>query len=202
MAAKPEAEPRDPTIAKFLYELLLSHKTNGMTQRAMAEKTAVSTATISNIINGKGSYGVGREVAAQLGQPFGLASYDAVLDAAYSARLGRLRQGVDDALEKHAVYMPARSFLLKLRRLPGLERWVEDHPKSITVWELARGIAAYESSPPRSDQDGVPFGGWAAFFDDVNANRLSGPKKSGDQSAAEALEKSQLPAGTRRRLKR
>jgi transcriptional regulator with XRE-family HTH domain len=200
MAAKPEAEPRDPLLADFLYKLLRGLKERGMTQREIAIKTKVSAATISNILNGAGKYGVGRDVAEDLGKPFAYKSYDEILDAAHSARLERLKSSVGRVLEPARVSMPARSFLLKLRRLPGLERWAEDYAGDLSVFDLARGIAEYDNSPPRSREDGQPFGGWDAFFADVKAGRLTGPKKLGDQSAAEALETNQLPPSTRGRL--
>lgn len=96
---------------------------------------------------------------------------------------------------------PAGKLLFKISDLPGLRDWLIDHPEALTVSELVRGIAAYDETKPASRSDGQPFEGWGAFFDDVNAGRLAGPKRRGDQAAAEALERSQLPAAARKRLK-
>ena len=94
------------------------------------------------------------------------------------------------------------TFLMKLDRLPGLREWVEANPSKLTVTEVAAGMALYDETKPSSRSDGQPMGGWDAFFADALAGRLVGPKKRGDQAAAEALELSQLPASTKKRLKR
>jgi hypothetical protein len=94
------------------------------------------------------------------------------------------------------------SFLLKLDRLPGLREWIESNPGALTVSQVAAGMAIYDAVKPRSREDGRPFDGWGAFFNDALSGRLTGPKKLGDQSAAEALETSQLPPAARRRLKK
>lgn len=87
MGAKPEGLPRDPDLAKFIYDMLRDLHDAGMKQQEMSEKTGVSKATISNILTKRGAYGVGREMATDLGKLRGLSSYDEVLDAAYSERL-------------------------------------------------------------------------------------------------------------------
>lgn len=97
---------------------------------------------------------------------------------------------------------PAGKLLFKISDLPGLRDWLIDHPEALTVSELVRGIAVYDETKPASRSDGQPFEGWEAFFDDVKAGRLAGPKRKGDQAAAEALERSQLPPAARKRLKR
>ena len=109
-------------------------------------------------------------------------------------------EGSMETLAQPPIEMPAGKLLIKLGDLPGLREWIVDHPEAITVAELVRGIAVYEETKPSSRSDGQPFGGWEAFFADKD--RLSGPKKLGDQSAAEALERGQMSKATRRRLKK
>lgn len=93
------------------------------------------------------------------------------------------------------------TFLMKLDRLPGLREWIEENPSTLTVAEVLRGMQVYDEVRPRSRDDGRPFDGWGAFFDDALSGRLTEEAKSGDQVAAEALETSQLPAATRARLR-
>jgi hypothetical protein len=92
------------------------------------------------------------------------------------------------------------TFLLKLDRLPGLREWIESNPSALTVSQIATGMAIYDDVKPRSREDGRPLDGWGAFFDDALSGRLTGPRKLGDQTAAEALEISQLSSSTRGRL--
>lgn len=95
---------------------------------------------------------------------------------------------------------PIGQVIMGIDRLPGLRRWIEKHGE-IRASELAKAIEIYDENPPKAREDGQPFNGWSAFFDDVRAGRIAGPKKLGDQSRAEAAEEAQLPAGTRKRLK-
>jgi len=94
---------------------------------------------------------------------------------------------------------PVGTFLMKLRRLPGLEQWIEEHPTALKVSELAVGMAIYDTVKPASQEDGQPINGWDAFFDDALSGRLTRTLK-GDVKAAEALERGQLPRSTRRKL--
>lgn len=91
--------------------------------------------------------------------------------------------------------------LLKLRRLPGLEGWVEENPQKLTVSQLARGLRVYDEVKPRSRDDGQPLGGWASFFEDALAGKLT-KLVAGDQKAAESLELSQLTPKGRKRVRR
>lgn len=90
---------------------------------------------------------------------------------------------------------PVGTFLLRLGRTPGLQRWIEDHPESVTVSELLRGMAAYEATPPRTRSDGQPAAGWGAFFHDVLAGNLGlGDRRSvGDPAAAEMAQLGRRP---------
>lgn len=96
---------------------------------------------------------------------------------------------------------PVSTFLMRLDRLPGLRRWIEDTSSRLTISQVAAGIEAYDANPPRSGDDGVPLYGWGAFFRDVAAGKFSAPMKIGDQAAAEALELSQLSPEAQAHLK-
>lgn len=110
-----------------------------------------------------------------------------------------------DALEeepgftvKERTDMSVATFLLKLDRLPGLREWIESHPATLTVTQLMEGMQHYEFTKPASTNDGVPVGGWGAFFQDALSGRLLG-SLPGMKTEAEYLERSQLsPAGKKR----
>jgi len=165
------------------------------TSAALARALHISTAHIANLLSEPPSRQPGEELCRTVAEYWGM-TY---------AELERAATGGEPppavARDLASTQLPAGTFLLKLRRLPGLEEWVEAHPAKLTVEDLARGMQLYEEVRPRSREDGVPFGGWDAFFDDARAGRLSGPAKAGDQAAAEALEYSQLPRATRKRIR-
>lgn len=92
------------------------------------------------------------------------------------------------------------AFLLKLRRLPGLERWLEENPTALTVSQLARGMTVYDMAPPASRSDGQPMSGWRAFFDDALSGRLT-TAANGNQAEAERLELGQMTRSGRRRVR-
>lgn len=59
------------------------------------------------------------------------------------------------------------TFLLRLERSPGLRRWVDEHPGDLTISQLARGMAFYETAPPLTRADGTPRAGWGAYLQQV-----------------------------------
>jgi hypothetical protein len=87
------------------------------------------------------------------------------------------------------------TFLLKLDRFGGLRQWVEDHPTTLRVSELLRGMTAYEVTPPKTRSDGMPHDGWSAFFEDVLTGRIAHvTSTSGDAEAVAELEAAQIDA--------
>jgi len=93
---------------------------------------------------------------------------------------------------------PVGTFLMRLRRLPGLEAWVEENPQKLTISQLAHGMAIYEDVKPRSRDDGQPLNGWGSYFDDALSGRLT-RELAGAVSDAEALELAQMsPAGRKK----
>lgn len=95
---------------------------------------------------------------------------------------------------------PIGTFLMKLRRLPGLEQWVESHPEQFTISQLAKGMALYDDVRPASRSDGQPFNGWGAFLDDAVSGRLTQPLP-GAVEEVDRIELAQMAPEARRRVK-
>lgn len=95
---------------------------------------------------------------------------------------------------------PVGTFLMKLRRLPGLEKWVEAHPEKFSISQLAKGMALYDDVRPASRSDGEPFNGWGAFLEDAVSGRLTQPLP-GAVEEVERIELAQMAPEARRRLK-
>lgn len=81
-------EPRDPVLARFVYERLQAKVDRGTSQVEIAKRTGASRATLSNILTGRGAYGVGRRVAEQLTRILGYRDYRALVHAAHAADHG------------------------------------------------------------------------------------------------------------------
>ncbi len=96
--------------------------------------------------------------------------------------------------------LPVVSFLMKMRRLPGLEQWLEENPGKLTVAQLQRGMRVYDEVKPASRADGAPLGGWGSFFADALAGRLT-RALPGDQGAAETIELRRMSKAARRRMR-
>lgn len=95
----------------------------------------------------------------------------------------------------------AVQFLRDVERLPGLHAWLETREAAkLTTRQVARVVDVYAQTPPRSRGDGQPLDGWGAFCRDALSGRLT-TATVGDQAAAEALERKQLPAATRKKLR-
>jgi hypothetical protein len=74
-------EPRDPALARYVFERLRACPETG---RAISKRTKVAPATISNIRTGRGTYGVGRGVATDLLPFLGHRTYEELLSAAHA----------------------------------------------------------------------------------------------------------------------
>lgn len=81
-------EPRDPVLARFVYERLQAKVDRGASQIEIAKRTGASRATLSNILTGRGEYGVGRQVAERLTRFLGYRDYRALVHAAHAADQG------------------------------------------------------------------------------------------------------------------
>jgi transcriptional regulator with XRE-family HTH domain len=92
------------------------------------------------------------------------------------------------------------TFVMKLRRLPGLEEWVEANPTKLTISQLAKGMSIYDEVKPASRSDGQPLNGWGGFFEDALSGRLTRALPA-SQSEAEALELGQMSASGRKRVR-
>lgn len=167
------------------------------TQARLARALKITTAHVANLTTGNPPRSQpGDEVCRKAADYWGLSFVE----------LERLATGEVDA-SPVKVARPSGTdnptiglFMMKLRRLPGLEQWIEENPTRLTVGELWKGMTIYDTVKPRSREDGEPLNGWGSFFDDALSGRLTGPAKKGDQAAAEALEYAQMSPGTRRLL--
>jgi hypothetical protein len=92
------------------------------------------------------------------------------------------------------------TFLMRLRRLPGLLPWVEEHPSDFTISQVAKAMKVYEDAKPTSRADGQPINGWGPFIADAVAGRIT-EERAGDLEGAMALETRQLPPATRARMR-
>lgn len=93
---------------------------------------------------------------------------------------------------------PIGGFLLQVDRLPGLRRWIEQQREQFPLSTIARGLEAYENSPPQSREDGVPKAGWSSFFADVEADK-SHELPNSHQKASQLVKRQ---VGRRPRLKK
>jgi len=133
MAKGPE-EPRDPALARFVYERVAA-ALETETALAIAARTRVSRATMSNIKTGQGSYGIGRAVATDLLPVLGFKTYEELLEAAYAFARGdspsRSRyRSLDELLHKHPDRWsaPAVAAMRSMRhpRDPGRDYWLRN----------------------------------------------------------------------------
>lgn len=92
------------------------------------------------------------------------------------------------------------TFLMRLRRLPGFEAWVEEHSSDYSVSQIARVMAIYQGAPPSSRSDGQPVGGWDAYVSAALAGKLS-MARPGAFAEVEAAELAQMSAEARKRLR-
>lgn len=98
-------------------------------------------------------------------------------------------EGPMRSTETTGLDFPAGTLLLKLRKQPGLESWIEEHPASATVHELVRGIMAIESGRAAAyarSEDQRPHAGWGAFFKDLRAGKIDVVNVAHHASAADA----------------
>lgn len=95
--------------------------------------------------------------------------------------------------------LPASGFLGKVRRLPGLEVWIESQQK-LTLSQLVKGMAVYDAVKPRSRSDGQPLTGWDKFFEDALTGRAT-RTLPGAQAEGEAAEQQQMSPTGRKRLR-
>lgn len=185
-----------PIVARLLAE----EKARGGTQATLGKKLGISQSALSGFIGDRqgSSHAValtacklaGIDPRTVLGEEFAIVLTSAGVEE-IEKRFEQLK----------AADLPVGSFLMKLRRLPGLERWIEENPSALTVSQLARGMSIYDDVRPASRSDGQPMNGWGAFFEDALSGRLSATAGAGDQEAAEALERGQMSRSTRRRLR-
>ncbi len=71
-----------------------------------------------------------------------------------------------DQMSAIGLDVPYVSFLSRVRRLPGLEAWLESAQGArLPLHVVARGVSTFLESPPQLKPDGSPSIGWAAFFD-------------------------------------
>lgn len=104
-------------------------------------------------------------------------------------------------MERGAPDPPLAQFQLALRRIPGLEAWLETKTGQYTVSQVAKVIDVYEaSSPSARGGDGRPHGGWDEYFPAALAGTLS-RVRAGDVDAADAAERAQMPKTARKRLR-
>lgn len=108
-------------------------------------------------------------------------------------------RALDPAIEAR-IDPPVGTFLMRLRRMPGLERWLEDHPTTFTISQIAIAMATYDESPPRGREDGQPLAGWEAFIRDALRIGDRPARLPSAQAELEALEKKQLSGPARRAL--
>lgn len=184
-----------PIVAKLLDE----EKSRGGTQGSLGRKLGISQSALSGFLSRRqGSrYSVVVAACKLAGvDPRTVLGEDSVV-VLTPAGIEELERRIDGL---RAADVPVGTFLMKLRRLPGLERWIEANPSALTVAQLARGMAIYDDVQPASRSDGQPLNGWGAFFDDALSGRLTRPL-DGNQTAAETLELRQLSKATQRKLR-
>lgn len=95
---------------------------------------------------------------------------------------------------------PVGPFLLRLRRMPGLERWIEDHPTTFTISQIATAMFAYDESKPRGREDGQPLAGWEAYIRDAINVGDRPARLPSVQVDADDAERKQLSPAARRAL--
>lgn len=102
--------------------------------------------------------------------------------------------------------LPVSGLLLKMRKMPGLEKWIEDTGgvlkgrEPLRLSTLARGVHAWDERRlnSRTREDQAPLGGWGTFFADVEAG--AGPELPGGAEGGGKIAKRQ--AGRRPKIKR
>ena len=164
-------------------------------QARLAREFGMTSAHLSNVLADNPTREPGEEFAHKAAAHWGM-TYAELEEAACGPR--RRHDGQSPVATADP---PISTFLMQLDRMPGLRKWVEDTRSGLTVSQIAAGIAVYDAAAvPKSTSTGIPLAGWEGFFRDVAAGKFEGPRKTGDQEAAEAIEIAQLPAATRKRL--
>lgn len=95
---------------------------------------------------------------------------------------------------------PGHTFIEAVDAMPGFRDWLEDDGRDFTFAQIAKAVDVYVDHKPRARDDGQPLHGWRAFVEDALADRHT-KKLRGDVEGVAALELSQLPSATRRRLR-
>lgn len=163
-------------------------------QAKLAREFRMSTAHLSNVLADNPTREPGEEFVHLAAAHWGMTYAELEVAATGSSSPTSAPAGPD-------ADPPIATFLMKLDRLPGLRRWIEDTRSTLTVSQIAAGMAAYDDTPPRGHEGGIPLHGWDAWFRDVLAGRMDvGPRQTGQQADAEALELSELKATARKRL--
>lgn len=162
-------------------------------QARLAREFRMSTAHLSNVLSDNPTREPGEEFVHLAASHWGM-TY-AELEAAATGSSGPASSPATPAADP-----PIATFLMKLDRMPGLRRWIEDTRSILTVSQIAAGMAAYDETPPRGTEGGVPLHGWDAWFRDVLAGRMDASDQKGDAQAAEALEFAALKPSLRKRI--
>lgn len=91
-------------------------------------------------------------------------------------------------------------FLIDMRRLPELEAWIAKKSGDYTVSQVAKVMKVYEaSSPSARGSDGVPHGGWDAYFSAALSGKLS-KVRPGAGNEVEDAERAQMSKAAQKRL--
>ncbi len=213
--------PSEKTVAAFVRERLLEEfplkpeerkraQPGEWTYQGIADALGVTKPQVHALVNDC-PRGFGRKFEEQFAKKFYEASIDKLRAAAhrwaakYPEKLLIISGdvAVRDAraeYEAAAAMVPGKTFVHVVNEMPGFREWLDNEGRDVTMWQAAKVVDAYLQHPPRARSDGQPFNGWRAFVTDALRDERD-RNLPGAVDEAAALETSQLPKTTQRRLR-